>query len=128
MLPVSKQLISLRLDHVVVGDSAMAVLGQCDSLRSLDLAGTRVTDVGLAALKGLKELRVLNLVGTEVSAAGVEGLGGLPKLRRIYLYKTRVASGDWAVLKKAFPAAMLDTGGYSMPFLVTDTAVVRRVK
>ena len=126
LLPVRKQLISLKLDHAGVGDSAMAVIGQCDSLRSLDLAGTRVGDAGLESLKGLTELRVLNLVGTGVSAAGVEGLKGLTKLRTIYLYQTKVKGGDLSLLRKALPKVGIDTGGYSMPVLVTDTAVVRQ--
>ncbi|HVU98470.1 MAG TPA: c-type cytochrome domain-containing protein [Puia sp.] len=125
LLPVKKQLISLRLDHTGLGDSAMAVIGQCDSLRSLDLAGTRIGDAGLAFLKGCAELRVLNLVGTGVRVAGVEGLKGLTKLRTIYLYQTKVSGGDWVALKKVLPKVELDTGGYSLPVLVTDTAVVR---
>lgn len=103
----------------------MAIVGECTALRSLDLSGTKIGDAGLASLKGLSELRVLNLVGTEVSAAGVEGLKGLGKLKAIYLYGTK-ASGDWAGLKKAFPKTELDTGGYSLPKLETDTAVVRQ--
>jgi hypothetical protein len=101
LLPVSKQLIGLRLDHTGIGDSALAVVGQCTALR------------------------VLNLVGTQVTAAGVEGLRELPKLRALYLYKTKVGSGDWAVLKKAFPKVAIDSGGYSLPALESDTAVVR---
>jgi len=128
LLPLKKQLISLRLDHARVGDSAMAVIGQCDSLRSLDLAGTRVGDAGLGSLKGLRELRVLNLVGTDVTAVGVEGLKGLTKLRTIYLYRTRLKGGDWVRLKKALPKVGIDTGGYSLPVLVTDTAVVRQLR
>jgi len=125
LLPVKKQLISLKLDHTGVGDSAMAVIGQCDSLRSLDLAGTRVGDAGLGALSGLSELRVLNLVGTGVSVRGVEGLKGLTKLRTIYLYRTKVSGGDCVALRKVLPKVEMDTGGYSLPVLVTDTAVVR---
>ncbi|GGB01260.1 c-type cytochrome domain-containing protein [Puia dinghuensis] len=122
---LKKQLLSLRVDHTDVGDSGLAAIGQCVALRSLDLAGTRITDAGLAALRGLRELRVLNLVGTGVSVAGVEGLKRLTKLRAIYLYGTKVGHEDWTALKKAFPKTMLDTGGYSLPVLATDTAVVR---
>lgn len=125
LLPLKKQLIALRLDHTGVGDTALAMVAQCLALRSLDLANTRITDAGLVGLKVLQELRVLNVVGTAVSAEGVGRLRALPKLRNIYLYRTKVAREDWASLKKAFPAAMLDTGGYSIPVLVTDTAVVR---
>jgi uncharacterized membrane protein/mono/diheme cytochrome c family protein len=126
LLPLKKQLISLRLDNTGVGDSALGIIRQCVALRSLNLAHTRITDGGLAGLTSLVKLRVLNLVGTEVSAKAVAGLRGVMPLRSVYLYRTKVGSGDWAMLKKAFPAAMLDTGGYSIPVLVTDTAVVRQ--
>jgi len=71
---------------------------------------------------------MLNLVGTGVSAAGVEGLKGLTKLRTIYLYQTKVSGGDWVALRKALPKVEMDTGGYSLPVLVTDTAIVRQKK
>jgi uncharacterized membrane protein len=126
LLPVRKQLISLKLDHVGIGDSQMAVVGQFDSLRSLDLAGTRVGDAGLGALSELRELRVLNLVGTPVTAVGLGKLKELKKLRTVYLYRTKVSGGDWATLRRAFPKVDLDTGGYSMPVLESDTAIVRQ--
>ena len=126
LLPIRKQLLSLRAGHTGIGDSAMKVIGQCTELRSLELSGDTVGDAGLAELKGLSELRVLNLVGTPVSAAGVEGLKGLVKLRAVYLYGTKVSAGDWSALRKVFPKVELDTGGYSLPKLETDTAVVRR--
>jgi uncharacterized membrane protein len=128
LLPLKKQLISLKLGHTGIGDSAMGVIGQCGALRSLDVSGDSVGDAGLWALRGLKELRVLNLVGTKVSSVGVEGLKGLEKLRSVYLYQTRWRSGDWVELRRVMPKVGFDTGGYSMPRLVTDTAVVRQGK
>jgi len=128
LLPLKKQLIALRLDGLGIGDSVMTVIGQCGALRELDLAGNPIGDVGLAELKRLTELRVLNLVGTQVSAPGVLRLRELKKLRAVYLYKTRVGRLDWAELRKGFPGVELDTGGYSLPALVTDTAVVRKGK
>jgi hypothetical protein len=128
LLGVGRQLVSLKASRSRLGDAALGVIGQCTALRFLDVSGDSISDAGLAALRELKELRVLNLVGTNVSAAGVAGLKGLPKLRTIYLYKTKVNGGDWAELKKVLPKVELDTGGYAMPFLETDTAIVRRTQ
>jgi uncharacterized membrane protein len=128
LLAVKKQLVSLKAGYTGLGDSALRMIGQLDSLRSLDLAGNSIGDAGLAALKGLAALRVLNLVGTAVSAAGIEGLKGLPKLRRVYLYQTKVGSRDWAELKRVLPKVEMDTGGYSMPVLAGDTSVVKQGK
>jgi hypothetical protein len=128
LLPLKKQLIALRAGGSGIGDSALAVIGQCVALRRLDLAGDAVSDTGLAALHGLTELRVLNLVGTRVSAAGVAGLRALPKLRTVYVYGSRVTGGDWVELRKVLPKVEMDTGGYSMPVLPGDTSVVKQGK
>jgi uncharacterized membrane protein/mono/diheme cytochrome c family protein len=128
LLPLKKQLLSLKLAHTAAGDSAMTTVAQCTALRSLDLAATRITDAGLAQLKSLPELKVLNLVGTPITAAGAQTLKSLPKLRTLYLYKTKISTADWAALRKALPKVDIDTGGYSLPVLDSDTAIVRQAK
>jgi hypothetical protein len=128
LLPLHKQLVSLKLGNTGIGDSALAVIGRCEALRSLDLTNARISDKGLEALRSLHELRVLTLVGTSVTADGVAGLRSLSKLRSLYLYRTHVTAHDWGLLKKAFPAALLDSGGYSIPVLASDTEVVKAPK
>jgi uncharacterized membrane protein/mono/diheme cytochrome c family protein len=128
LLPIRRQLVSLKLDNTNAGDSALAILAGCKALRTLGLSGTRVTDKGIAALRSLDSLRVLNLVGTAVTAGGILPLNSLRKLRSLYLYRTGVAGKDWPALKKAFPSVLLDSGGYSIPFIPTDTQVVQPPK
>jgi uncharacterized membrane protein len=126
LLPLHKQLVSLQLGNAGIGDSALAVVGRCEELRSLDLTNTRISDKGLGALGSLHELRVLTLVGTSVTADGVAAdLRSLSKLRSLYLYRTHVTARDWSLLKKVFPAVLLDSGGYSIPVLAGDTEVVK---
>jgi hypothetical protein len=67
-------------------------------------------------------------VGTQVTAAGIKQLQALKSLRSLYLYQTRVNKNEWADLKKTFPAAELDSGGYSLPFLPSDTMIVKLPK
>jgi uncharacterized membrane protein len=122
---LKKQLVQLDLSDIGVGDSAMDVVGQCDELRSLVLSNTRVTDKGLARVSGLKELRVLNLVGTKVTGVGLLSLQPPKHLHAVYLYHTGVREKDWDRLKVLFKGAVLDSGGYRLPELSTDTAVVR---
>jgi hypothetical protein len=52
-------------------------------------------------------------------------LRGLPDLQAIYLYKTFINSSEWPQLKNNFPKVTLDTGGYNVPFLETDTMIVK---
>ena len=50
---------------------------------------------------------------------------GLKNLRQLYLYQTSIDAEGFGNLKKIFPAAVIDTGGYTMQFLPTDTMIVK---
>ena len=127
LLPLRRQLVWLKLGGQPVGDSGMAVVGQCAALTVLHLNDTRVTDRGLVVLGSLHGLRLLNLVGTGVTAAGVVALDSLKRLESVYLYRTAVMSGDWVSLKRHFPKTVLDSGGYSVPFAARDTVNELRI-
>jgi hypothetical protein len=125
LLPLKKQLVQLDLSNTGAGDSAMSVVAQCKALRYLVLSNTHITDKGLAMLAGLPELRVLNLVGTAVTGEGLLAMQPPKHLHAVYLYRTRVGGKNWGKLVTLFRGAVLDSGGYVLPRLVTDTAVVR---
>jgi hypothetical protein len=124
LLPIKKQLLSLKLTDATIGDSAVAHIKECTQLRLLHLGNTGITDNGVAQLTSLKELRVLNLVATKVSAAGVRALATLPQLQTVYLFQTTVRGNDWVQLKNSFPKTVLDTGGYVVRTLASDTTKV----
>ena len=128
LLPLRQQLVWLKLGDQQVGDSGMAVVGQCSALTVLHLNGTRITDKGLGQLRSLHNLRLLNLVGTAVTAKGIFSLEPLKQLESIYLYRTRCGSADWPMLKQHFPKAVLDSGGYTVPFVARDTVNELRQK
>jgi hypothetical protein len=128
LLPLRRQLVWLKLGDQPVGDSGMAVVGQCAALTVLHLNNTRVTDKGLIPLESLHNLRLLNLVGTAVTAQGVVSLAPLKQLESIYLYRTACSARDWPLLKQHFPKTVLDSGGYSVPFVPRDTVDELRVK
>ncbi len=86
---------------------------------------TGITDKGLTALKKASALRYINLVNTSVTGVGIRELKTLKSLKSIYLYKTGVSKTDWPALQKIFPNAVLDSGGYIVPTLVTDTTKVK---
>jgi mono/diheme cytochrome c family protein len=121
LLPLRQQLVWLKLGDQSVGDSGMAVVGQCTALTVLHLNNTRITDKGLVLLRSLHNLRLLNLVGTGVTTQGVVSLEPLKQLQSIYLYHTKAAPKDWSLLKRSFPKTALDTGGYTVPFVARDT-------
>ena len=128
LLPLKEQLIELKLGSSSISDSALLVIAQFKNLMRLQLDYTKVTDKGLANLTALQNLRYLNLVGTAVTEKGVLQLKDLKSLRSIYLYQTMVKKSEWNDLKKAFPKTFIDSGGYTVPFLPTDTMEVKPPK
>jgi uncharacterized membrane protein/mono/diheme cytochrome c family protein len=128
LLPLKEQLIWLKLGNTSITDSALQIISQLKNLTRLQVDHTKITDKGLTSLKSLQHLRYLNLVGTAVTGQGVMQLKDLKNLHSIYLYQTAVAKSDWNNLKKAFPNTLIDSGGYTVPFLVTDTIEVKPPK
>ena len=122
---IREQLVELRCSGLPVGDSVVALAAGCPHLVRLWLDHTSITCGGLGQLSRLVELRYLNLAGTAVDEGAVRRLVGMPKLKRVYLYDTRVSRSGWAGLQAAFPHTILDSGGYRLPRLDSDTAVVR---
>ena len=128
LLPLKEQLIELKLGGASITDSALVVISQFKNLMRLQVDHTKITDKGLANLRALENLRYLNLVGTAVTEKGVLQLKDLKSLRSIYLYQTGVKKSEWKDLKKAFPKTLIDSGGYTVPFLPTDTIEVKPPK
>lgn len=125
LLPIKKQLVWLKIGDTKITDNALKYIGQCTNLTLLQLDNTNITDGGLLLLKNLQRLQSLNLVGTKVSAQGIISLTGLKQLHSLYLYQTNIEGKDWSFVKQQFPKTTLDTGGYVVPLLVTDTTVVK---
>jgi uncharacterized membrane protein len=129
LLPeLKKQLVRVKMSGVKLNDKNILYLRECVNIRRLDLDHTGITDSGVALLSPLTELQSLNLVGNPVTIEGVLKLRTLKHLQTLYLYQTRVVKEKWTQLAKAFPKTMLDSGGYSLPFIASDTMVVKPPK
>jgi uncharacterized membrane protein/mono/diheme cytochrome c family protein len=125
LVPLKEQLIWLNLGGKSLGDASLRWIGKCSQLRRLDLRDTKVTDKGMRSIAGLQELAYLNISATQVSTNGLRSLSALRKLRSVYLYHSSVPSGDYDKLRSFFPQAVLDTGGYQVPVLASDTTVLK---
>jgi uncharacterized membrane protein/mono/diheme cytochrome c family protein len=125
LLPLQKQLLWLNIGHTAITDSALAVLAQFKNITELQLNHTAISDGGMEYVKQLDSLQTLNLVETKITRSGLMKLASLKKLQSIYLYHTALDKTDWPVLQKAFPKTMLDSGGYTLPFIATDTQAVK---
>ncbi len=122
---LQKQLVSLKMGNTNINDSALVVIGKCSQLLFLQLNNTKITDSGMPFLSSLTHLRSLNIVGANISAKGIQALQKLKSLQSIYLYQSKVTAADWPALKKIFPNTILDTGGYSLQKLMTDTVFLK---
>ncbi len=126
--PINKQLVSLKVGDTRISDSGLAVIGSLTALRRLHIERTAITDKGLPALNALSKLQDLNLVGTAITSRGVMQLKNLKSIKNIYLFETSVIKTGWAELQQAFPNAHLDSGGYIVPVLHSDTTLVEPVQ
>jgi len=122
---LKNQLVWLKLSDKKIPDSMLTTIGQLTNLTRLQLDNTSISDTGLESLQSLANLQYLNLVGTKVTTQGLIQLKNLQRLQSVYLYKTFISSSDWQTLKYNFPKVTLDTGGYRVAFLETDTMIVK---
>jgi hypothetical protein len=125
---LKKQLVWLKLDNTNTGDNSVADLARLTALTRLDMSNTLLTDKGLQQFTPLKNLQYLNLAGTKVTAAGLIQLKSLTKLKNLYLFRTNLKSSDYTNLKKTFPSTVIDSGGYHVGLLVSDTTKVKAGK
>jgi hypothetical protein len=128
LVPLSNHIVWLKLGDTPITDSTLALVGQMKNLSRLHLERTKISDLGLQYLLNLPRLYLLNLTGTEVSNDGVQQLSALQQLKFLYLFKTKVKTSDWTTFKANFPNTALDTGGYVVPTLNSDTVMLKDPK
>jgi hypothetical protein len=63
----------------------------------------------------------LSITQTKATAEGISSLTKLKNLKKVYLYKTSFTNAAIAQLNQKMPGLRIDTGGYKLPILVTDT-------
>jgi uncharacterized membrane protein/mono/diheme cytochrome c family protein len=122
---IGKQIAWLKLGNTKINDSLMSAVGKLPSLTKLFLNNSNATDKSLLYINKLSKLQYLNLSSTAVTAKGVNSLNSLKNLRQLYLYETGINAEGLASLKKILPSALIDTGGYTLQFLPTDTIIVK---
>jgi hypothetical protein len=123
--PIREQLVWVRLSDAKLNDDALKTIGQLPNLTKLYLDHTALSDNGLKHLSDLKHLQFLNVAGCKISVKGLLQLKALPKLQQVFLFECPIEPAEWAGLKQAFPHAVLDSGGYHLEKLVTDTAMLK---
>lgn len=118
---ISDQLLQLNASFTAVKDEYLLALSNCKQLKKLELNGTAITNKGLASLAALENLESLSITQTKVTADGIGNISALNKLKKVYLYGTGFTNAAVASLKQKNPGLLIDTGGYKLPILATDT-------
>ncbi len=128
LIPLSKQLIWLKLGNSNCTDATISTIDKLAGLTRLSLENTAITDNAFKQLKNLSRLQYLNVAGNNITIAGLEQMKEVKQLRNLYVYKTNISATDFANLKKIIPQTMIDTGGYVVPTLNSDTTLVTKPK
>jgi uncharacterized membrane protein/mono/diheme cytochrome c family protein len=118
---LSKQVVWLKMGDAKLNEEVCVAIGNLPNLTRLFLNGTNITNNQLTQLNKLSQLQYLNLAQTKVTAEGIKNLNGLKNIKQLYLYQTAISSDDYGLLKKNFPQALIDTGGYKLEFIPSDT-------
>ena len=126
LLPLKKQLLWLNLGRTKITDEGLKVVAQLSVLRQIHFNNTSITDEGIKQLSPLTELNYINLVGTKITDTGLSHLSALKKLKSIFVYQTAVTSEGLKDFSVKLPEARVDTGGYKLPQLASDSVVFKR--
>lgn len=125
LLLLKRQLVWLNLSNTNCIDTTLSKIASLTALTKLNLLHTKITDKGLPYLQTLTQLKHLNLVANDVTIQGIQSLNKLQGLASIYLYQTKIKTGEWVVLNKMFPLTDIDSGGYKVQTLYSDTTEVK---
>jgi uncharacterized membrane protein/mono/diheme cytochrome c family protein len=122
---LSKNIVWLKINGLALNDAALYAIGALHALTRLTLSQSVITDNGLQHLKNLTQLQYLNLAGTAIADNGWKTLQAIKSLRQLYLFKTGIEVSNLIGLQQQLPKAIIDTGGYTVAFLETDTMLVK---
>ncbi|NIG57547.1 c-type cytochrome domain-containing protein [Chitinophaga sp. Cy-1792] len=121
LLPVKEQLIWLDLSGTAITDAGMSAIGQLPHLTRLDIRKTAIQGKTLQELNHCTDLRYLNIGQNNCSAADIGVLKGNKNLQQLYLNETQVNKSMLSQLQHDLPGLKIDTGGYQLPALASDT-------
>jgi mono/diheme cytochrome c family protein len=124
--PLRAQLVWLDLSGTRITDAALPAIGQLTALTRLELKQTAVKGSAETPLAGCTALRYLNLGGTACTPALLNGLGKNKQLQQLYLYQANADANTLQQLRRQLPKLNIDTGGYRLEQLASDTIVYKK--
>lgn len=122
---VKKQLLWLKLGNKKIAPALITELEGLNAVTKIYLDHTGLTDEGIKTISGLSQLQYINIIGNPVTEKGIGQLKNLGRLTHLYIYRTSVSPAGFETLKKIFPKTIIDTGGYKVPVLASDTTELK---
>ncbi|MGC3947559.1 MAG: hypothetical protein QM762_24155 [Chryseolinea sp.] len=123
---LADQLIWLSLEGTSVTDAHLQKVSALKNLRVLALNNTMVTGEGLKAIAKLPAIQILNVVNTPITDEALQSLATAETMTKIFVYRTKASKSGIQAYHKLKPNVVIDTGGYVLPKLTSDTTVYRR--
>jgi uncharacterized membrane protein len=125
LLAVKDQLVSLRFSYCQLTDKDLSMLKNFDKLTWLYLDHTNVTDSTIGTLD-LPNLKYLNVVFTFVTDKSLDHIGNFKTLEQLFVYKSGITHEGIKKLLEKNTMLKVDTGGYELPKLPSDTIVHKK--
>ncbi len=123
---LKKQLLWLKMPKMQMSATDWKKLSALTNLRKLDLSYSNLDQESITSLASLKQLVYLNLVGTTIKASALVSLKDLKQLQELYLAGTKMTATDFETLKNALTKTSIDTGGYQVATLASDTSLIKK--
>jgi uncharacterized membrane protein len=123
---LQQQLLWLKMPKMQMTGTDWKKLNALTNLRKLDLSYSNLDQESIAFLAAMKQLLYLNLVGTKISGTAMMSLKDLPALRELYLSGTKITRTEFEILQKSLTKTAIDTGGYQVATLASDTSLVKK--
>jgi uncharacterized membrane protein len=118
---IAENIIFLKSNKAIISKNGWSALGKMKNLRSLYLNNSKAQNQDLSQISGLVNLSILNISGTEIDAKGIESLKSMKSLQKIYVFESKIGKNDFKTIQAFLPKVKIDTGGYDVPTLLTDT-------
>jgi hypothetical protein len=126
LLALKQQLIWLKMPKMQLAGADWKKLSALTNLRKLDLSYSNINQDAITSINSMKSLVYLNLVGTKINSSALLTLKYLTELRELYLSGTKITTADFEMLKKALVKTNIDTGGYQVITLASDTTLIKK--
>jgi uncharacterized membrane protein len=118
---IAGNILFFKSNKALISKKGWATLAKMKNLRSLYLNNSNIQNQDLSLFSNLTELRILNISGTQIDAKGIISLKSLKNLQKIFIFESKIGQKEFILLQSFSPKVKIDTGGYIVPTLITDT-------